>query len=75
MNTKETGERGDKVQSTGCGCPPTGQGLAEMMSACCAGKDGFSDCSVMMKKMMETRNHQPCCASKTPDAESEGKTK
>lgn len=72
MDTKETRDKGDKVQSTGCGCPPTGQGMVEMMSTCCSGQGEFSDCSVMMKRMMEAAKNQPCCTPKTADTESKG---
>ncbi len=67
MHTEETKDKEDKAKSADSGCAPMGHGMFEMMSKCCAGKGGSTDCSTMMKGMMETMRSRPCCAPKTKD--------
>ncbi len=75
MDTEETNEKGDKAKSADSGCAPMGHGMFEMMSKCCAGQGGSSDCSTMMKGMMETMRSHPCCAPGTGDTGSERREK
>ncbi len=67
MNTEERNEKEEKAE-TGC-CGIAGSRMFAMMSACCADKKGVSDCSTMMKDMMEKMKKQSCCA---PTAEVAG---
>jgi hypothetical protein len=65
MNTK------DKKKKTGCtdftsACKGF-QGMFEKMAKCCPDKGSFTDCSGMMKDMMEM-----CCGSKTNNDKSDG---
>lgn len=64
MKTEETKDNQDKAQSADSGCAPMGQGMFEMISKCCAGQGDSTDCSSMMKGMMETMNKRSCCTSK-----------
>ncbi len=66
MNATEKSKREDKTKSEGSG--PMESGMFEMMKGCCSGEGAFSDCSTMMKGMMETMRSRPCCAPKTKDA-------
>ncbi len=67
MDTEETSDKGDKAKSADPGCTQMGRGMFEMISKCCAGQDGSTDCSTMMKGMMETMRSRPCCAPQTKD--------
>jgi hypothetical protein len=64
MQTKETKDKGEKATSTAFGSAPMGHGMFELTNKCCAGQDGFSDCSTMMNGMMEKMSNQPCCTPK-----------
>lgn len=68
MTCKEAKKKEDQ-KSEGSG--PAGSGMFEMMKKCCPGEEAFSDCSTMMKGMMETMRSHPCCAPKAKDAEPE----
>lgn len=65
MNTK------DKEKKAGCTDFTSAfegfQGMFEKMAKCCPGKGDYTDCSSMMKKMMEM-----CCDTKTNNDKSEG---
>jgi hypothetical protein len=61
MHTDGTDEKRDKTKSADHGFGTMGKRMSEMMSACCAGQGGLSDCSAMMKGMTETMKNQPCC--------------
>jgi hypothetical protein len=74
MRTKEAKDKADKAQSADFGFSPMGQGMAEMMSRCCAGRGGSPDCPGMMKKMMEAMTGQHCAPDEDAD-ESERKKK
>ncbi len=63
MHSKKTKDKGEKAKPNGCGPASTGQKMLEMMSKCCAGQDGFQDCSTSMEGMMEAMKKR-CC---TPD--------
>jgi hypothetical protein len=75
MDTEETNEKGDKAKSANFGFAPMSHGMFEMMSGCCTGRGGSTDCSTMMKGMMETMRSHPCCSPGTGDAESERREK
>ena len=75
MDTEETNDKGDKAKSADSGCAPAAHGMSEMMSKCCAGQGGSTDCSTMMKDMMEKMRNNPCCSPGTGDAESERRGK
>ena len=75
MDTEETNDKGDKAKSANFGSAPMGHGMFEMMSKCCAGQGGSTDCSTMMKGMMETMRSHPCCSPGTGDSESERREK
>ena len=75
MCTEETNEKEDKAKSADSESIPMSHGMSEMMSKCCAGQGGPSDCSTMMKGMMETMRSHPCCSPGTGDTESERREK
>ena len=75
MCTEETNEKGDKAKSANSGSAPMSHGMSEMMSGCCTGQIGSTDCSTMMKGMMETMRKHPCCSPGTGDTGSERREK
>ncbi len=75
MCTEETNKKEDKAKSANSGSAPMNHGMFEMMSGCCTGKGGSTDCSTMMKGMMETMRSHPCCSPGTGDTESERREK
>ncbi len=64
MNTKGTNNKKEKTTSADRGFGP-GERMFEMMSKCCGNKERHSDCSAMMKGMMEKIGKQPCCTPGT----------
>ncbi len=69
MTGEERDSKEGKTKSAGpC---PTEHMMFEMMKKCCPGEEAFSDCSTMVKGMMETMRSHPCCAPKAKDAEPE----
>jgi hypothetical protein len=75
MCTEETNEKEDKAKTANSGSTPMSHGMSEMMSKCCAGQGGSTDCSTMMKGMMEKMRSHPCCSPATGDTESERREK
>jgi hypothetical protein len=71
MRTEETKDKGDKAKSTDFGFAAMGPGMFEMMSKCCMGPGGGTDCSAMMKGMRETMKNGPCGKGKKEDTESD----
>jgi hypothetical protein len=72
----QNNEKNDNELMTGsatCGCAPSAQGMAAMMSACCGEKSQFADCSAMVKSMKERVKDMPCCASMEREREPEGR--
>ncbi len=65
MTCEEAKKKKDQTNSEGPG--PMESGMFEMMKECCSGEGAFSDCSVMIKGMMETMRSRSCCAPKTKD--------
>ena len=70
MNMEGTNKKKGKAKTSDHGFGPMGKGMFEMMSACCAGRGGFSDCSTMMEEFKKQ-----CCAPNKGTAESERKKK
>jgi hypothetical protein len=75
MCTEEANEKREKEKSANAGSTPMSHGMFEKMSGCCTGQGGSTDCSTMMKSMMETMRSHPCCSPGTGDAESERREK
>jgi hypothetical protein len=73
MTAEETNKKEDKTKSEGSG--PMGSGMLDVIKKCCSGEGAFSDCSTMMKGMMETMRGHPCCSPGTGDTESERREK
>ncbi len=69
MTCEEAKKKDDQTKSESPG--PMGSEMFEMMKKCCTGEEAFSDCSAMMKGMMETMRGHSCCAPKTKGAEPE----
>jgi hypothetical protein len=67
MGTDKTKNSKDKARGMDFGCNPRDvKGMFEMMGKCCSAQEGISDCSTMMKSMMET-----CCGPKAENSNSE----
>jgi hypothetical protein len=75
MCTEETNEKANKAKSAEFGCTPMGLRMFEMMNSCFKGQGGSTDCSIMMKGMMEAMGNHPCCSPGTGDAGSERREK
>ena len=72
MSTKKTKEKGDKAKFTDFGSSFKGlKGISEMMSKCCAGQAGSTDCSAMMDGMMKGMMEM-CCRPKADNTKEDG---
>lgn len=64
MSKKQRKEKGDKAKCTDFGSSFKGfKGISEMMSKCCMGQGGSTDCSAMMDGMMKGMMEM-CCGQK-----------
>ncbi len=75
MCTEKTNKKEDEAKSANSESAPMSHGMIEMMSGCCTGKGGSTDCSTMMKGMMETMRSHPGCSPGAGDTESERREK
>jgi hypothetical protein len=61
MTGEETNKKEDTTKLAGSGCGPMGQGILEMMKACCGGEGGIAECASMMKDKMAAMANKGCC--------------
>ncbi len=64
MAAERTSNKEDKTRSKG----PDPTSMLDMMEKCCSGDGTFSDCSTMMKCMVEKMRRGSRCVPETKDA-------